>query len=669
MPSLFIVLSVSAAILFACAHAVDGMLFLCGSALLLLAVISLPIVYRNALRVGPSGAGRTGFFRISGRGARMALLLFLAAFCSIYVAWRVDGMLSPDMPSLGRSVWIATVENVVNKRYYREAVIRFHNADFSGDGSDGPAQRHRGVVRASGGSFGAGDTIRFTGKPVVVDQKGAGSSRGTLMMLMRGVRYIFYLDGAPVTVVRDETSNREKVRELLAQNCDALFKRKTAAMVKALYFGNQDYIDKLTMNDFKRAGVFHILSAGGLHVGVVAAIPVFLLGLARVNRRIAMIAAVLTVLAYLSITDMPVSLLRSCLMFCTFAVQRIVGRETNIYNALFLSAAVVLLLFPGEIFGLGFQLSYGATMGILLFHARYRKAISWLPAIAANPIALTLSAQLLVLPVLLFRMNELNLAGLVSNIVVVPLMSFLLVLSIAANALSFVPVVAAWVAGMSDAVYWLAGRIVCFMSGLGGHYYVDAPGPLLAVAFVLLVAPLLPPFRGIRPVSLSILAAVLTAWLSLGGPMAAVTDSVTEVRHDRGTLLLVKNGATLSIIGRYPGRHLTDRLLGEIASVSCRDIDLHLPHADYEDVSACSRLLRRLPVSRCCLTGGFRLRGYIRRFFTLLETDGVDLVIDEMVRPGPEDGLRRLYGALSPPDTGQNPGGKVKKRVRFLTLH
>jgi len=644
------------------------MLFAYGFGLLLLAVISLPIIYRNALRVGPSGDARTGLFRFSGRGARILLLLFLAAFSSIYVARRVDRMLSTDMPAPGRSEWLATVENVVNKRYYREAVVRFHDAGSAGGRPDDVPRWHRGVVRVQGGSFGAGDIIRFTGEPVVVDQKGAGSSRGALMMLMRGVRYVFYLDGAPVAVVRDETSIRERVRDLLAQNCDALFKRKTAAMVKALYFGNQDYIDKLTMNDFRRAGVFHILSAGGLHVAVVAAIPVFLLGLVRVNRRIAMIAAALSVIAYLSITDMPVSLLRSCLMFCMFAVQYIVGRESNIYNALFLSAAAVLVLFPGEIFGLGFQLSYGATMGILLFHARYRKTISWLPAFAANPIALTLSAQLLVLPVLLFRMNELNLAGLVSNIVVVPLMSFLLVLSIAANALSFVPVIAAWVAGLSDAVYWLAGRIVCFLSGIGWHYYVDAPGPLLAVAFVLLAAPLLPPFRGVRPVSLSILAAVLTAWLSLGGPGAAVTDSVTEVRHDRGTLLLVKNGATLSISGRYPGRRLTDCLLGEIAAVSCREVVLHLPHADYEDVSACSRLLRRLPVSRCCLTGGFRLRGYIRRFFALLETDGVDLVIDELARPGAEDALRRLRGALSSPDTRQNPGGKVKKRVRFLTL-
>jgi ComEC/Rec2-related protein len=675
VPSLFIFLSVSSAILIACSYGIDGSVCAAGIGILVLALLSFLPVYRNTLRVETD----TGHSRFSGSAARTILILVIAFSCSAHVSVRISGLMTREAPVLGSGEWIAHVESSVRKRYYREAVISFRRHETAGGLTESESARHCGVARVTGGEFSTGDTISFAGKPAPVSLREEARLSSTRSLLLKGIRYVFYLDGGKVSIVSGAPSFREKARDRLAENCDMLFNRETAAMVKALYFGNEDYIDKLTMNDFKRAGVFHLLSAGGLHVAVVAAIPVFLLGLIRVNRKMIAAVAALSVVCYLCLTDMPVSLLRSCVMFCMYALQRMADREVNIFNALFLSAAALLVLFPGEIFGLGFQLSYGATLGILFFHNTYSKTLSWMPAVIAGPVALTLSAQLLVLPVLLVRVHELNLAGLISNIIVVPLMSLLLIISFAANALSLFTPAGAWAGHIADMIYWLGVGIVRYMSGLDGHYYVEAPGLSLVAAFILLIVPLAPFMRRRRIMSLFILAAILTAWLPLGSLRAPGREPAIAFLHNRGTLLLVKRGLTLSVIGRYPEKRHMERLLNEIASFSCRDVMLYLPQADYENLSGCSYLLRRLPVRRCYLSGGFRIRGFMRRFFTVLEQDGVELVIHDCglmkdpagpgIRPGEEEDICRMYANLSP-DGAMSRAGEVKQNnIRYLILH
>lgn len=414
------------------------------------------------------------------------------------------------------------------------------------------------------------------------------------------------------------------------------------------------------------------------YVGVIAAIPLFLLGIIRVNRRIIMAAAVIAVFLYMYMTDMPVCLLRSCIMFFMYAAQRIAGREVNIFNTFFLSGAAILFLFPHEIFGLGFQLSYGATLGILLFHGSYRKTLSWLPGFISNPLALTIAAQLLIIPVLLVRLNELNLAGLLSNIIVVPLMSLLLVASLAAHALSIVSGIGLWAGRAVDLVYGLCGMIVEFMSGLDGHFYVAAAGPALIAAFCLLAAPLVPGLRARRMASLLVAAAVAIAWLSLGIPGMA-RDSVIVVRHDAGACMVLKKGATLSIAGQVPDRAFANDLLKIISASSPREVELHITDPDYRNMAGYGLLMKRLPVRRCYLAGGFRVRGYTRRFFDILERDGTELVIPEGVSSAAHENkaapmesvghISRLYRAVAAGGTPPPVDGAKKMKIQYLTLH
>lgn len=665
VPSFFICLVLCGSILLAVSFFLDDGISPPGAGLLVLSCAAFPLVYRNALRFKDVPGGSAA----AGNSARAITVLAIAVGLSAACFARIGDMLSGTGMNPGGGRWIARIESVVEKRYYLEAEISFRDVKDDGPVRKDPPVVHRGLARIAGGDIGRCDTIRFLARPVIINARAGDLSPFHRSLLMRGIHHVFYLDGRSVEVVKAEASLRDRARKALAANCDRLFNRGTSAMIKALYFGNQDYIAKTTMNDFKRAGVFHILSAGGLHVGVIAAVPLFLLGIVRVNRRIIMAAAVMAVFLYLCMTDAPVCLLRSCIMFFMYAAQRIAGREANVFNTLFLSGAVIVMMYPHELFGLGFQLSYGATLGILLFHGSYRKTISRLPKFVSNAVAMTLSAQILLLPVLMARLNEVNLTGLLSNIVVVPLMSLLLVASLAAHVLSAVAAAPGlWAGRAVDALYGLNSTIVEYLSGMGGHFHVEAAGPALVAAFCLLAAPLFPRLRSFRFISLSIAAAVAVAWLSLGA--GARDESVTCVRHGAGTLLLVKKGGLLSIAGQGPDRASSGGILKLIASSSPRDIELHVIDPDYRNITAFTALLKRLPVRRCYLPESFRIRGYSRRFLEILERDGVSLVIHGGGAGEEREDIRELFRTVASGIVTRRCVEDSKKFViQYLTLH
>ncbi len=673
-PSLFIALSVGASITLASSFCLEGRPDTPGIVLLALAAASFPPVYLSSLRIA---AKPVSPFLHRG-GSRVMGLLLLSACLAAATGARVCSLLRDEPATLKNGRHTALVERVTERRYYREVIALLSVPGAAG----GPAAGDRLRLMARVGGNGAilpGDRFEFRGEPIPATDPRCGPDAYRRALLLDGVRYVVYPDGRSVAVSPGGGSVRDRVRARLAENCDALFNRETAAIIKAFYFGNQEYIDKITMNDFKRAGVLHILSASGLHVAVVAAIPLFLLGLLRVNRKVTVLAAAATVALYLYLTDMPVSLLRACLMFFLFAAQRVMDRKGNVFNALFLSAAVLLALYPGDIYTLGFQLSFGATLGILLFHGPYLKTMSWLPRPLAGPLAVTLSAQVLVLPVLLKQVGEVNLTGLVSNIIVVPLMSLLLLVSLAAQALTPVTDAAVWAGRAGDFIY-LAGKwMVARLSSLNGHFSAAAAGPALVAAFCLLLLPVLPRFRGKKTMSLSILSALIVAWLYLDAG-ASEQDRVTVVKHGQGTLIIVKEGNGVSLVGLPPGKEFRQRVISEIMTAGCREVTLVLPRPDYGTVAGYTALAQRLPVRRCYMGGSFNIRGYTRRFFDVLGRDGVDLVIDDLPGNGstgrygrrPEASAERicaLYESAAAGGLEEVSHGGKKYAVRYLTLH
>jgi competence protein ComEC len=245
-------------------------------------------------------------------------------------------------------------------------------------------------------------------------------------------------------------------QENLSPQNDALF--------RALILGERQNISPEQREPFNIAGLGHILAVSGLHIGLVGWLAYAIIkGLLSLSYRLALktdirkLAAAATcfpVVAYACLAGFQVSSQRAMIMALAYLFSMMVGREKEIWSTFALAAIVVLAIDPHSLFGVSFQLSFGAVIGILwLAPAIYNKIfaplademkrgriIERLWTYFGGLIAVTLSAMIFLLPIISFYFHRISVVAIPANVIVVPILGLWVIplglLSVASLAIS-----------------------------------------------------------------------------------------------------------------------------------------------------------------------------------------------------------------------------------------
>jgi competence protein ComEC len=159
---------------------------------------------------------------------------------------------------------------------------------------------------------------------------------------------------------------RDKARHLLGLgfNDSEAFDQ---ALLRAFVFGDPDPQLRDVDDEFVRTGAIHYLAITGLHVGIIGAMALLVCRLLRTSPRTAVLSAMGVVLLYGLIADPTWPGWRS-VIFCAVATIGVLGRrEMDSLQIFFASAAVILLIHPGDLTSGGFQVSFAAVLGLILF--------------------------------------------------------------------------------------------------------------------------------------------------------------------------------------------------------------------------------------------------------------------------------------------------------------
>ncbi len=279
----------------------------------------------------------------------------------------------------------------------------------------------------------------------------------------------------------------------------------TAAIYAALLLGFQNQVPRDVQEHWNRAGVTHLLSISGQHLGMVAMATFWLLRtLFRLrttllerwsDQRLALWWAVLLALLYAAVGGLSLPTWRSAIMLSLFFAGIAWGRPTDFASALSLAALLMLLLETYALWTASFQLTFAAMTGIFLVYPRLWPMRSWLRralqraadliprtptedrpihespsrwrwlAPFADAFWVSLAANLMVLPLVIHHFHGISLVGLVANTILVPLTGFLVLplglLSLALFAVNQTP--ANWVlvpAGCVGTTQRIAHRIL-----------------------------------------------------------------------------------------------------------------------------------------------------------------------------------------------------------------
>lgn len=304
----------------------------------------------------------------------------------------------------------------------------------------------------------SGDIILiYTSLSLVEKNKNPEAFNQQLFLRRKGIYFSGYVPTTAWEKVGKRTVNPMKKGAQYLQN---IFSSQFAtngmegreyAIITAILLGADETMDPELKSKYASAGVSHILSVSGMHVGIMFMMINFLLkplDISRKTKWIKMIIIIIFVWFYAAITGLSPSVQRAAVMFSFASLGSILKRNTNIFHSLFASLFILLLLKPMLLFEIGFQLSYLAVFGIVLFQKKIFTVFKIKNRIAYyfwELASVSLAAQIATFPISIYYFGQFPNYFLISNLSIIFLSFLIMITGIITLTFSFFPFLVKWI--------------------------------------------------------------------------------------------------------------------------------------------------------------------------------------------------------------------------------
>jgi competence protein ComEC len=244
------------------------------------------------------------------------------------------------------------------------------------------------------------------------------------------------------------------------------------AIAEALVIGYKYDLDDDLLQAYSNTGVVHVIAISGMHLGLIYGILLFLTKLLQrnaISRWIRALLILLLIWSFTLLTGAGPSVLRAAVIFSLMLLGELLVRKNNTYNTLAASAFLLLLVNPFYLWDIGFQLSYLAVLSIVWISGPlYRSVyISFRPLrYLWQLMAVTISAQVLTTPVILYHFHQFPNLFLITNLLIVPLSGLVLYGCIVLLAVSPLHAVALIAGHMIEKTLRVMNQIILFFDQL-----------------------------------------------------------------------------------------------------------------------------------------------------------------------------------------------------------
>ncbi|MDO5044259.1 MAG: ComEC/Rec2 family competence protein [Coriobacteriia bacterium] len=263
------------------------------------------------------------------------------------------------------------------------------------------------------------------------------------------------------------------------------------ALLLGVVLGDNSLIDKTQIQrDFSKTGLSHLIAVSGSHLVIVNAFFILIIKRLHFSQRIQSLVLLLISFIYVILTGLQISALRSWLMLVPLAFSFIVGRRSHALSALGFSAYCLLVLNPFNALSLSFSLSFLSVVAIVIFSGYISYAVQAitktkgkLAGFIADVFALSFSSQMISLPLTVSSFHILSLSSFLSNLVISPLVSLLIVGGLLVSFLHFIlPSLALIFLDALSYFSYLIVKLVHVLALLPKSYvYLDLPFAVLCL--------------------------------------------------------------------------------------------------------------------------------------------------------------------------------------------
>ena len=204
------------------------------------------------------------------------------------------------------------------------------------------------------------------------------------------------------------------------------------AVLAAMALGDKSALTKELRETYSVTGASHILALSGLHLGIIYLL-LFRLTLGRRRFWLSQVVIILSIWAFVFLTGMSTSVVRSATMISVYALFSVAGRHRSPVNLLCFTAIVMLIVSPQSLYDIGFQLSFSAVLAILLLMPVFE---SFFPddylvkhpmvRYIYNMVGVSVAAQIGVAPLIAYHFGRFSTYFLLTNFLVIPAATIIL---------------------------------------------------------------------------------------------------------------------------------------------------------------------------------------------------------------------------------------------------
>ncbi len=241
-----------------------------------------------------------------------------------------------------------------------------------------------------------------------------------------GVKYYANADYKDMVITNGYVTVGESVRGAVREQLFENMSERNAGISYAVLFGDKGDVDSDIHSAYKNSGIVHLLSVSGLHVSFLISLIYFLLKLCRANIYVRFICTTIFILFYAYLCGFIPSVMRAGIMAVVYMASKMLRKRYDSITSLGIAGFLICIFSPLTALDYGFQMSFFSVAGVIMLTKPLTKILSKaIPYKVATLIALSLSAQIGIIPITANFGVTINILSIFANLIAVPLFGIL----------------------------------------------------------------------------------------------------------------------------------------------------------------------------------------------------------------------------------------------------
>ena len=217
---------------------------------------------------------------------------------------------------------------------------------------------------------------------------------------------------------------------------------ETSELLSGMLIGEKSNLQKEIQEDFRDSSLSHVLAISGMHVSYVMLGVTFVISKIKFSKKMSKIVTILILLFFIILTGKTASVTRACFMSSYIILASLLHKKAHVLGSISISLLIILIINPYFILDIGLQLSYGGTIGIVLIYpilkkykkkkedkcSKFKKIIYKIKDKIIDTILITISANLVIFPIVLFHYNTMSFTFIISNLLISPIIGIIIIL-------------------------------------------------------------------------------------------------------------------------------------------------------------------------------------------------------------------------------------------------